>query len=192
MRVERLSDDQFSIFLHFDDLVERGFTTKDLWNDASSVRNLFSDMMYEACSEIGFELEGMLLVQVHLMQAQGMHVIVTQDLEEVNWDDDFIEMKVTLDERKEILYSFQDFEHIIQVSSYLSSLGIDGGKVYFMDDYYYVLFQDEDIDIDSREDVIAILSEFAKPSIITPYRLEEYGKKIYNSDGIKQIINVFY
>ncbi len=78
MRIERVSDNQFTIFLTFDDLVDRGFTKEDLWYDAANVRNLFSDMMYEASTELGFELEGVLLVQVHLMQAQGMHVVVTQ------------------------------------------------------------------------------------------------------------------
>src|SRR5690625_5840491 len=91
MRIERISDNQFTIFLTFEDLVERGFTKDDLWHDASSVQSLFSDMMYEASSELGFELEGMLRVQVHLMQAQGMHVIVTQDEEDMDLDEDFIE-----------------------------------------------------------------------------------------------------
>ncbi|WP_156289255.1 genetic competence negative regulator [Oceanobacillus salinisoli] len=192
MRVERLSDNQFSIFLPFDDLVERGFTMKELWNDVSSVRNLFSDMMYEASSELGFEIEGMLLVQVHLMQAQGMHVTVTQNSEEMIWDDDFIEMKVTLDESQEVIFSFAEFEHIIQVSSYLSSVSINGGQVYYFDNRYYMLFTEEDIAMQSREDVIAILSEYAYPSIITSYRLNEYGKAIYNHNAVRQIIDVFY
>src|SRR5690625_1741406 len=110
MRIERVSDSQFTIFLTFDDLIERGFTKEDLWHDASSVKNLFSDMMYEASSELDFELDGMLLVQVHLMQAQGMHVIVTQKYENINWDEDFIEMKVTLDESKELIFSFRSEE----------------------------------------------------------------------------------
>src|SRR5690625_675931 len=104
MRIERISENQFTIFLTFEDLVERGFTKNDLWHDALSVQNLFSDMMYEASSELGFELEGMLLVQVHLMQAQGMHIVVTQKFDEIDIDmdidEDFIEMKVTLDESK--------------------------------------------------------------------------------------------
>lgn len=192
MRVERLSDDQFSIFLHFDDLVERGFTTKDLWNDASSVRSLFSDVMYEASSEIGFELEGMLLVQVHLMQAQGMHVIVTQEIEEMDWDDDYIEMKVTLDESNEILFSFSEFEDVIQSTSYLSSRSITGGQVYYMDNRYYMIFTEEDVSMESREDVIAILSEYGAPSIVTTYRLNEYGKIIYENNAVQQIVDVFW
>ncbi|WP_373892670.1 genetic competence negative regulator [Virgibacillus natechei] len=192
MRIERLADNQFRIFLTFDDLIERGFTRDDLWHDASSVRNLFSDMMYEASTELGFELEGMLLVQVHLMQAQGMHVIVTQDFEEQNWDEDFIEMKVTLDESEELLFSFEDFENVIQVSSYLSKLQIMGGQVYYMDNLYYMLLDDNDLEDKIKEDIIAIMSEYANPSIITSYKLKEYGKVIYTSNAVKQIVQVFH
>lgn len=190
MRIERLSDDQFTIFLTFDDLVERGFTKDDLWHDASSVRSLFSDMMYEASSELGFELEGMLLVQVHLMQAQGMHVIVTQDYDNT-WDDDFIEMKVTLDESDELLFSFHEFEDVIQVSIHLFDLGIENGEVYFMEDRYYMLINEEDLLEMNKEDVISVMSEYANPSIVTSYRLKEYGKVIFASKAIKQINHIF-
>lgn len=192
MRIERVSDDQFTIFLTFDDLVERGFTKDDLWHDASSVQSLFSDMMYEASSELGFELEGMLLVQVHIMQAQGMHVIVTQKFENINWDEDFIEMKVTLDESKELIFSFAEFEDVIQVSSYLSTLSIKGGQVYFMDNRYYMLLNDNDLKNKNKEDIIAVMSEYSNPSIITSYRLKEYGKVIFEANAVNQIIQVFF
>ncbi|WP_042223567.1 genetic competence negative regulator [Oceanobacillus manasiensis] len=192
MRIERVSDDQFTIFLTFDDLIERGFTKENLWHDATSVQNLFSDMMYEASSELDFELEGELLVQVHLMQAQGMHVIVTQKFENLDWDEDFIEMKVTLDESKELIFSFSDFENIIQVASYLSQIGISGGQVYFMQGTYYMLLDDNDLEEKNKEDVIAIMSEYSSPSIITSYRLLEYGKQIYVSDAVKNIMKSFY
>lgn len=191
MRIERISDDQFTIFLTFEDLVERGFTKDDLWHDASNIQNLFSDMMYEASTELGFELEGMLLVQVHLMQAQGMHIIVTQRFDDIDLDmgidDDFIEMKVTLDESKELMFSFGEFEDIIQVSTYLGASSIEGGQVYHMDDHYYMLFNDEDLINQNRENVIAIMSEFSQPSIVTSHRLTEYGKVIYEENAVKQI-----
>ena len=191
MRIERISDDQFTIFLTFEDLVERGFTQDDLWHDASNIQNLFSDMMYEASTELGFELEGILLVQVHLMQAQGMHIIVTQRVEDIDLDfdidEDFIEMKVTLDESRELIFSFGEFEDIIQVSSYLGASSIEGGQVYHMDDHYYMLLDDHDLMNQSRENVIAIMSEFAQPSIVTSHRLKEYGKVIYDTNAVKQI-----
>ncbi|WP_067725412.1 genetic competence negative regulator [Oceanobacillus damuensis] len=192
MRIERLSNDQFKIFLTFDDLIERGFTKDDLWHDASSVRNLFSDMMYEASSELGIELEGMLLVQVHLMQAQGMHIFVTQQYEDLHWDDDFIEMKVTLDESKELIFSFDEFEDIIQVASYLLPFEIEGGKVYHMDNRYYMILDEIDHTNINKEDIIAVMSEYSNPSIVTSHRLQEYGKIIFPSNAIQTIIETFY
>lgn len=193
MRIERISNDQFTIFLTFEDLIERGFTKDDLWHDASKIQNLFSDMMYEASSELGFELEGMLLVQVHLMQAQGMHIIVTQKFEELDleMDEDFIEMKVTLDESKELMFSFEEFEDIIQVASYLIASSIEGGQVYYLNDHYYMLLDDHDLVDRNKENIIAIMSEFSQPSIVTSHRLQEYGKVIYETNAVKQIIQDF-
>lgn len=191
MRVERLSSDQFAIFLTFDDLVERGFTSDDVWYDQASVRELFSEMMYEASSELELELGGMLLVQVYLMQSQGMHVTVTQTNDWAEIDEDFIELKVTLDESHELIFSFDDFEDIIQVVSYLSPLGIESGQVYYMDERYYMMFEEDESHIDI-ENIIAILSEYSNPSIITSHKLKEYGKVIYENNAVKQILKTFY
>ncbi|WP_029329076.1 genetic competence negative regulator [Lentibacillus jeotgali] len=192
MRIERVSNNQFAIFLTFDDLIDRGFTKEDLWYDAANVRHLFSDMMYEASTELGFELEGELLVQVHLMQAQGMHVFVTRNGSSSEWDEDFVEMKVTLDESKELIFAFDDFEDIIQVASYLEASDINGGQIYHMDHCYYVLFNEGELPQGHRENVIAIMSEFSFPSIITSYRLKEYGKVIMSESAVKQLIDTFY
>lgn len=192
MRIERVSDSQFTIFLTFDDLIERGFTKEDLWDDATGVRNLFSDMMYEASSELGFELGGVLIVQVHLMQAQGMHVIVTQNSENIDWDEDFVEMKVTLDESKELIFSFHDFEDIIQLAAYLQAKSINGGEIYHMDDRYYMLIEDADLNGVNREHAIAIILEFSSPSIITSTRLKEYGKVIMGEQAVQRVMETFY
>lgn len=191
MRIERVSNNQFTMFLTFDDLIERGFTKEDLWYDAKDVRNLFSDMMYEASFELGIELVGSLLVQVYLMQAQGMHVTVTQKCAEVDWEDDFIEMKVTLDESNELLFSFSDVEHVIEVSRCLANLNIDGGSLYHMDERYYMLFEKTDLKHHITEDVIAVMSEYAFPSIITSHRLKEYGKCIIADSAVGQLIHYF-
>jgi adapter protein MecA 1/2 len=191
VRIERVSSSQFTIFLTFDDLIERGFNKEDLFYDANGIQNLFTDVMYEASSELGFELEGKLYVQVHLMQAQGMHVIVTQNCDNIDWDEDFIEMKVTLDESKELIFSFDDFENIIQVSSYLSTLSVNGGQVFYMGDRYYMLLNRDELGGNNKEDVIALMSEFSNPSIVTSYRLKEYGKIIIKSSAIETIVRAF-
>lgn len=192
MRIERLSANQFTIFLTFDDLLERGFTSDDIWHDKTSIQDLFSDMMYEASSELGFELEGMLLVQVHLMQAQGMHIIVTQKYDGIDLDTDFIEMKVTLDESRELIYAFNDFEHIIQVCTYLDAFSITGGSIYYYEDQYYMILEGNQLMHYEKEDIIAIMSEFSMPSILTSYRLKEYGKAIIGDEAVKVIKQAFH
>jgi adapter protein MecA 1/2 len=191
VRVEWVSSSQFTIFLTFDDLVERGFNKEELIFDATSIQNLFTDVMYEASSELGFELEGKLYVQVYLMQAQGMHVIVTQNSENIDWDEDFIEMKVTLDESKELIFSFDDFENVIQVTTYLDTLSVQGGQVFYMGNRYYMLLRQNDLNGNSKENIIALMSEFASPSIVTSYRLKEYGKVIIDANAIQTIMKTF-
>jgi adapter protein MecA 1/2 len=191
VRIERVSSSQFTIFLTFDDLVERGFNKEEFLSDASSIQNLFTDVMYEASSELGFELEGKLYVQVYLMQAQGMHVIVTQNFDNIDWDEDFIEMKVTLDESKELIFSFDDFENVIQVTSYLNTLAIDGGQIFHMGNRYYMLLRRDELNGNNKENIIALMSEFASPSIVTSYRLKEYGKVIIKKNAIQTIMKAF-
>lgn len=191
VRIERLSQSEFTIFLTFEDLIERGFTKDDLWHDASNVRTLFSDMVHEASTELGIELEGYFLVQVYLMQAQGMHVVVSKKIENTSWNEDFIEMKVTLDESKEVIFSFTEFEHLIQLAPYLYAKDIEDAKVYYMNERYYMMIVDPTVLAGQTENIIAIMSEFASPSIVTSHRLKEYGKVIYENNAIRLIHEVF-
>lgn len=191
MRIERLSHHQFKIFLTFDDLIERGFDKKDLWIDHENLRDLFSEMMYEASDEIGFELYGSLLIQVHLMQAQGMHVTVTQKDGDFEIDEEFIEMKVTLDESKELIFAFDDFEDLISVAPYLSSLTVKDSEVFYFEHQYYMVIESENVTQAKKEDIIAIMAEFSKPSIITSHRLREYGNPIFQSHAIREILHYF-
>ncbi|CQR46714.1 Adapter protein MecA 2 [Paraliobacillus sp. PM-2] len=190
MRLERLSSNQFKIFLTFDDLIERGLTKDDLWQDLPSMQALFHDMMFEASDELGFELEGVLLVQVHVLQAQGMLIIVTQNEIEQE-DEEYLEMKVTLDESNELIFLFDTFEDIIQLSRSMLQAGINGGSIIYFDNHYYMLFTDKDVEEVDRENIIALLSEYASPSIVTSYRLLEYGKIIMKEDAIKQLTTFF-
>ena len=99
MRLERLSVNQFKIFLTYNDLKERGYSKEELWNNLPKANELFQDMLYEACDELGIELDGKLVVQVYMLQAQGMVIVVTQNNEGMS-NEDFIELKVTMDESK--------------------------------------------------------------------------------------------
>lgn len=193
MRVERMTSEKFKIFLTFDDLMDRGLSREELWNDLPRVHRIFSDMMYDAGIELGVELTGVLLVQVYLLQAQGMLVVVTRtepaDIEED--DEDYLEMKVTLDESKEMMFSFSDFEHVIQAGIHLHQLGVTGGSIYHYEDSYYMLLEDKEIDHLDQDQVIALLSEYASATAVTSYRLMEYGKSIMDKDACESITKHF-
>jgi adapter protein MecA 1/2 len=185
VRLERLGVHKFKIFLTFDDLIERGFTREDLWYNFPKTHRMFQDMLFEATDELGIEIDGNLLVHVHLLQAQGMLIVVNQEFE--YYDEDFIEMKVTLDENKEFIFSFDSFESIIQVSKHLANIGLRGGTIYFWDNFYYMQLCEEELMYLNKENIIAIMSEFSAPSTVTSLRLNEYGKIIMNDDAIEQI-----
>lgn len=78
MRIERLSQDKIRIFLTFDDLSERGIQKEDMWQEVPKVHDLFTEMMDQAYSELGFDATGPLAVEVFALPAQGMVVIVTR------------------------------------------------------------------------------------------------------------------
>ncbi|MFX3624749.1 MAG: genetic competence negative regulator [Ectobacillus sp.] len=193
MRLERLTYNKIKIFLTFDDLLERGLTKEDLWQNAPKVQQLFRDMMQEANRELGFEADGPIAVEVFSLQAQGMIVIVTKEHQDTELDedfsDDFIEMQVTLDESDDILYEFNSFEDVISLSKRLYPLGITGGKLYSFHNRFYLLLEDDATIL--SENLIALLAEFGNSATITIYRLMEYGKELMSDRAVEQVYAYF-
>src|SRR5690606_26216031 len=127
MKIERLSPDKIRIFLTYDDLVDRGIQKDDIWREIPKVHELFSDMMEQAYSELGFDANGPLAVEVFALPAQGMVIIVTRggsatspdstegdgDIDMMDDDAEVFEMEVTLEQLDTISYAFRDFEHVL-------------------------------------------------------------------------------
>jgi adapter protein MecA 1/2 len=193
MRLERLNYNKIKIFLTFDDLLERGLTKEDLWQNAPKVQQLFRDMMHEANKELGFEADGPIAVEVFSLQAQGMIVIVTKEQQHSETDEDFsdefIEMQVTLDESDDILYEFASFEDVISLAERLYPLGVTGGKLYSFQNRFYLLLEEHG-EV-SNETLIAVLAEFGNSATITIYRLMEYGKELMSENAIEQLHRFF-
>lgn len=194
MRLERLNYDKIKIFLTTDDLKDRGLTKEDLWKDSLKVHQLFRDMMNEASVELGFEAHGPIAVEVYSLHAQGMVVIVTNtnEIEEIDDDfsDDYIEMQVKLDESFDVIYEFEAFEDIIQLSNCLYHQNIlEGMVIFYQERYYLLLSDDQPVDLDN---LVAILAEFGSPSTLTVHRLKEYGKIIIEDKAIQEIYFHFW
>lgn len=190
MRLERLSVNQFKIFLTYNDLKERGYSKEELWNNLPKANELFQDMLYEACDELGIELDGKLVVQVYMLQAQGMVIVVTQNNEGMS-NEDFIELKVTMDESKELMFVFDDFEDVIQAAGSFKKLTERQTSLYYYEGYYFVKIHDEELNDQSKEEIISMVSEFSSPSTMTSYVLNEYGKCIVEQNAFEIIQKYF-
>lgn len=194
MRIERLNPDKIKIFLTFDDLTERGITKDEIWQDIPKVHQLFRDMMLEADDELGFKVEGPIAVEVFSLAAQGMVVIVSKGNADIDFEeeeDDYIEMQVTVDESNEIFYEFISFEDVIALAGRLYPLGMTSGELFSFKDRFYLGFDEQDVDSFEYGGLIALLSEFGNPSTITSYRVQEYGKRLMESEAMERLYQTF-
>ncbi|KGX92698.1 adaptor protein [Pontibacillus halophilus JSM 076056 = DSM 19796] len=88
---------------------------------------------------------------------------------------------------------FKDFEHVIQLSHYFNNNEMVADQLYHFEDKYflYVEFGEEDQTDEEQENILSQLLEFGSESTMTVYRLEEYGKVIFNEDALQNIRSYF-
>ncbi|OUM96809.1 MAG: adaptor protein [Thermobacillus sp. ZCTH02-B1] len=186
MKIERLSQDKIRIFLTLDDLLERGIQKEDLWREIPKVHELFSEMMDQAYSELGFEATGPLAVEVIGLPAQGMVVIVTRgsgdvvehhddvDDDEPDHDEDMYEMEVTLEISDTILYAFRDFEDVVAACRRLAAaVPESGGRLYAYKGLYLLAFGASEVDPSRYQAITAVLAEYGEAASVTEVVLEE-------------------
>lgn len=198
MKIERLSHDKIRIFLTFDDLTERGIQKYDMWREIPKVHELFNELMDQAYSELGFDTNGPLAVEVFAMPAQGMVVIVTKgkpsagsDAYADEEDEDVFEMEVTLEESDLISYSFDDFEHVIAAARAIGPQYTDAGVLYAYKNKWVLQLEYEAEDDRRFDNLISVLSEFGEANSFTDAVLQEYGKLVIAERAIGVIREKF-
>ncbi|MBB6635419.1 genetic competence negative regulator [Cohnella thailandensis] len=199
MRMERLSQDKIRIFLTFDDLTERGIQKEDMWREIPKVHELFSEMMDQAYSELGFDASGPLAVEVFAMPAQGMVVIVTRgkidkdadSSSDDELDEEVYEMEVTLEQSEAIIYRFRDIEDAIGAAKMLNNRLTDEGRMYRYQNQWILCFDPASLESSGYHALIAVLAEYGEATSVTPAVLEEYGKLIIASNAVKVLAESF-
>ncbi|ANE47989.1 adaptor protein [Paenibacillus swuensis] len=201
MKIERLSQDKIRIFLTFDDLIERGIQKEDMWREIPKVHELFSEMMDQAYSELGFDATGPLAVEVFSMPAQGMVVIVTRGkvdsakhgslIDEEDEDEDMYEMEVTLEQSDLISYAFHDFEHLVRVIKLVHAQGVNEGTLFSYKGKWILHIENSEMEDKAYNSLIAVLSEFGDATSVTAAVLEEYGKVIIKEDAVQVLSSHF-
>src|SRR5690554_642615 len=170
MKIERLSQDKIRIFLTFDDLTERGIQKEDMWREVPKVRELFSEMMDQAYSELGFDASGPLAVEVFSLPAQGMVVIVTRGKMDAGKyfdqfeeeEDDVYELEVTLEQSDIISYAFHDFEHLLSAAKLINKYLMDGGTIFSYRNKWILQLEPIEMEDHQYQVLIALLSEFGE------------------------------
>lgn len=204
MKIERLSQDKIRIFLTYDDLLERGIQKDDMWREIPKVHELFSEMMDQAYTELGFDASGgPLAVEVFALPAQGMVVIVTRgkvtaggddriESDEDETEEDIYEMEVTMEQSDVVMYAFRDFEDVISVCQRLKSAALtEDGRLYSYNGKYILALEPANIESSRNNAVIAVLAEFGEATSVTYAMLEEYGKVIVASGAVREICTHF-
>jgi adapter protein MecA 1/2 len=203
MKIERLSTDKLRIFLTFDDLVERGIQKDDIWREIPKVHELFSEMMDEAYSELGFDATGPLAVEVFALPAQGMVIIVTRgkrgsksyrdsfDSDIYDNEEDVYEMEVTLEHSDLVSFAFTDFEYVIRAAHLINRFVINGGSLFKYKDKWILQLESDEMEEEDLNSLISVLSEFGDATSVTQAVLEEYGQKVIEENAVHVLLTHF-
>ncbi|WP_211745061.1 genetic competence negative regulator [Paenibacillus sp. Marseille-Q4541] len=200
MKIERLSNDKIRIFLTFDDLSERGIQKEDMWQEEPKVHELFTEMMDQAYSELGFDATGPLAVEVFALPAQGMVVIVTRgkydrerygSTHEDDIADEIYEMEVTLEQSDSVMYAFKDFEVLIEAAHMLKAKVTEAGRLYHYQNKWFLHLEPDEVDTEQHGALIALLAEFGEGSSVTTAVLGEYGKLVMEENAVGTICEHF-
>lgn len=200
MRIERLGQDKIRIFLTFDDLSERGIQKEDMWQEVPKVHDLFTEMMDQAYSELGFDATGPLAVEVFALPAQGMVVIVTRGkydhhqyggAGEDELPEEIYEMEVTLEQSDSIVYAFRDFEVLVEAAHVLIGNITSQGQLYSYNDKWYLYFDPKEFEESALSGLVGVLAEFGDSSPVTQAVLAEYGKTVMAENAIQTLCTHF-
>lgn len=190
MRLERLTENKLKIFLTIDDLSERGLTKEDIWKDSLKWHQLFQDLLYEACEQFGFDINGTgAVVEIFSLHAQEVVMLVTlEENEEESFIDPFFDFNIHVKDES-ILFEFTDFEEVIQLSKRLNNINVTGGTLYGMNHLYFLFFDERSLP--NYENVVAHMAEFGSSSLESVHRLNEYGNMIIKDSAIETLVHYF-
>lgn len=117
----------------------------------------------------------------------------TDSLFENEFNNDIEELEKELDNNFDtkiwVITRFNDFEDVIQLSykfNNLSSVTVDTSLFHYEEKYYLYVELSPDL-FDEQEDVLSQIFEYAEEADMTIHYLEEYGKKVIESDVFKRI-----
>ena len=220
MEIERINENTVKFYLSYVDIEERGFTREEVWYNRDKSEELFWDMMEEIDSEsdIEFEIEGPLWIQVHAMSG-GIEVLVTRA--QLPEDGESTEYPYGIEDPRKLfqpeleaamesnekasepvtdsrtvpareIFVFNDFDDLIPLASRLSEYDESTALYAFEEKYYlYIDYSSSDRELSDKIDVESMILEYGTPTNMTIHRLQEYGTEVMASDVFHTIESYF-
>lgn len=94
--------------------------------------------------------------------------------------------------KKVLIYSFSDFELLIQLAPRLAGLQFTGGSVHhYRGQYHLRLTAPSSLDSKTSNNLLGLLEEYGNLSTATLAMLQEYGKPVYTELAIHHLVSRF-
>lgn len=191
MKIEKVNSNQIKCFLNKGDLLSRQIKVSELAYGTEKAQELFKDMMDQASTEFGFEVENVpLMIEAVPLSTDSIMLIITKVDNPEELEDKFaglpttdtrkfrkkeaveknesLQAPVETDETHNLIhtflvYRFNSFEDVSSIAGKLSTYAIENSTLYkdLSENKYYLSIISSSIDRSTNKLLRGLLSEFA-------------------------------
>lgn len=192
MRFEKQTKEHLRVYLTANELSVRGIAIDTIVGESG--QELWRELLETAEAEYGFMPQGAVDLNVTMFPRDGLVIDVQKvDVVVPEMDQEQVEIRLTIDVIHHLIYQFDDIEDVINASIRLFPHMHDteqGGTLYYYSGRYYLHFV-EVLKPHVEERLAAILSEYGRTTVVSPYVMMEYGKTIQTKQAVKQLYDTF-
>jgi len=208
MKIERISENILRVTISLDDLEERNISLESLNYNSPAAQELFWDMMEQAEVQFGFDLSDSQLVIEPVSDLDDEFIITITKIDE---DGDFesiqkyiksklrkSDLKIKKKSKKLystlLIYSFESFDDLCNLSKELSAIYNGESTLYRYGSIYYLVLVRNSFSINNFRKFEALLNEYGRRIPNTNFYegyLNEYGVKIAEGNALDIINNYF-
>lgn len=215
MDIERVNENTLKLFITYSDIEDRGYNREEIWYNRAKGEELFWDVIGDVNTDDYFDLDGPIWIHINASEV-GLEVVVTRAT--VNNDSETSSMVGSFDEDLHIAdqlndmeesifnslgkapkedeqienarFRFKDIDDVVALASRAAQLDIKS-TLYKWDEYYYLLVDLQDMEVQQAKNIVALCSEYLPTSKVTIYRLQEYAQVIIPEQAFETITNYF-
>lgn len=218
MKIEKISENQIKFLLTNEDLKEREIKLSELAQGSEKAQAFFRDIMTEAMLDCGFDAGNTpLMIEARPVSMDSVIIIVSKVLQDDALDNKSYLMPKSLKERKfkqedikenihieqnlndnqndldeanAYIYSFKNFDDIINLSKRIINIYNSPNCLYKFNDKYFLVLQKNISFVDEIDYIILEYGEKLKSNTISKYYLEEYGEVIIKDNALEKLYNL--